>query len=118
MQRKCNILLFFCAWQIALSTYSFLFAEIVSYNNHRSNTGQQLQEKLAEMGHHVGYRMIDVLCIRDKNGKYRETHLVNMLLYIKTTLWKTLFGKEADNLEQSTESEGTCICCDRSEFIW
>ena len=40
------------------------------------------------MGHHVGYRMIDVLCPRDKGGRYRETRMVNMLLYIKTTLWK------------------------------
>ena len=44
--------------------------------------------RLAEMGHHVGYRMIDVLCLRDKGGRYRETRMVNMLLYIKTTLWK------------------------------
>lgn len=44
--------------------------------------------RLAELGHHVGHRMVDVLCMREKGGRYRENRLINMLLYIKTTLWK------------------------------
>jgi hypothetical protein len=52
--------------------------------------------------------MIDVLCLREKTPK-RETRLVNHLLYIQKTLWKTLFYKEADRLEQATASESTCI---------
>ena len=46
--------------------------------------------RLAELGHHVGYRMIDVLCLKDKSGKHRETRLLNILLYIKTALWKVI----------------------------
>ena len=44
---QCEI--YFCSFcnllQISLSTYSFLFAELVSYSNNRSSSGQQLQEK-------------------------------------------------------------------------
>lgn len=38
------------------------------------------------------------------NGK-RETKLVNMLHFINTQVWKALFGKQADGLEQSVEDE-------------
>ena len=79
----------------------------------------------------MGFRMIDLLCLREKNPK-RETRVVNMLWFIQKTLWKvlslppslsfshsflfsydfnlqTLFGKEADRLEQATASESICI---------
>lgn len=43
--------------------------------------------RLAELGHHVGFRMIDVLCLREKTPK-REIKLVNMLWFIQKTVWK------------------------------
>lgn len=43
--------------------------------------------RLADLGHHVGFRMIDVLCLREKTPK-RETRLVNMLWFIQKTVWK------------------------------
>lgn len=39
------------------------------------------------MGYHVGQRMVDVLFVREKNFK-RETKLINILLFVKTNLWK------------------------------
>ena len=43
--------------------------------------------RLADLGHHVGFRMIDILCLREKTAK-RETRLVNMLWFIQKTVWK------------------------------
>ena len=43
--------------------------------------------RLAELGQHVGHRMVDVLCWRERATK-RETRLVNMLLFIKNNVWK------------------------------
>ena len=75
--------------------------------------------------------MVDVLCWRDRATK-RETRLVNMLLFIKNNVWKvhivyivhsdwleysqTLFGKEADSLEQATDVPGTCILDNNTLF--
>ena len=39
------------------------------------------------MGHHVGVRILDVLVLRERGFK-RETKLLNMLLFIKSNLWK------------------------------
>ncbi len=35
--------------------------------------------------------------VRDRTAK-RELKLLNVLLMVKSTLWKTLFGKEADKV--------------------
>ena len=87
--------------------------------------------RLAELGQHIGHRMADVLCWRDRATK-RETRLVNMLLFIKNNVWKvcvehtvfllveylqTLFGKEADSLEQATDVPGTCILSNHPLYL-
>ena len=46
-----------------------------------------LYGRLSELGQHVGHRMVDVLCWRERATK-RETRLVNMLLFIKNNVWK------------------------------
>ncbi len=39
------------------------------------------------MGQHVGVRILDVLLLREK-GFRRETKLLNMLIFIKSNLWR------------------------------
>ena len=43
--------------------------------------------RLSEMGQHVGVRILDLLFIREK-GLKRETKLLNILLFIKSNVWK------------------------------
>lgn len=90
--------------EVNLSTFALLFSEIVQYCQDRVYTVPELQTKLNEMGQHVGLRIIDALSLREKGFK-RETRLINMLLFIKSSVWKSLFGKEADKLEHANEDE-------------
>ena len=39
------------------------------------------------MGYHVGARILDVLVLRERGFK-RETKLLNMLLFVKSNVWK------------------------------
>ncbi len=43
-----------------------------------------------EMGQHVGVRILDVLLLREK-GFRRETKLLNMLIFIKSNLWRVRY---------------------------
>jgi len=90
--------------EVNLSTFALLFSEMVQYCQNRVYTVPELQNKLSEMGHHVGTRILDVLVVRERGFK-RETKLLNMLLFIKSNLWKSLFGREADKLEHANEDE-------------
>ncbi|KAK9502278.1 hypothetical protein O3M35_011077 [Rhynocoris fuscipes] len=90
--------------EVSLSCFALLFSELVQYCQNKVHTVPELQTKLGEMGQEVGIKLIDLYFMREKNGK-REIKLLNMLLFIKTTLWKGLFGKEADKLEHANDDE-------------
>lgn len=63
--------------------------------------------RLDALGADVGARFLELCFARDKAGK-RETKLVNLLQYISTSLWKTLFGKKADGIERNKEHDNIC----------
>ncbi|KFM79571.1 Trafficking protein particle complex subunit 5, partial [Stegodyphus mimosarum] len=102
--------------EINISTYALLFSEIVQYCQNRVLSVPELQAKLAELGYHVGQRMVDTLFVRERNFK-RETKLINVLIFIKTTLWKTLFGKEADKLEQASDDNKTFFIIENEPLV-
>uniref|UniRef100_A0AAQ5Z228 Trafficking protein particle complex 5 n=1 Tax=Amphiprion ocellaris TaxID=80972 RepID=A0AAQ5Z228_AMPOC len=84
--------------EVSVSAFALLFSEMVQYCQSRVYSVTELQTRLADMGQSVGASMLDVLVLREKNGK-RETKVLNMLLFIKVNVWKSLFGKEADKLD-------------------
>lgn len=71
---------------------------------------------LLELGKDVGVRVIDLYFVRERNSK-RETKLINMLLFIKTTLWKCLFGKEAEKLEHANDDERTYYIIEKEPLV-
>lgn len=73
--------------EVSLSLYALLYSEIVQYLQKNSNSVADLSEKLHSLGYDVGSRLLDLYVFREKSSK-RETKLINMLLFIKTTLWK------------------------------
>ena len=46
--------------------------------------------RLSELGQQVGSRVLDVLVLREK-GMKREVRVLNILLFVKSVLWKVIF---------------------------
>ncbi|XP_042863049.1 trafficking protein particle complex subunit 5-like [Penaeus japonicus] len=90
--------------EVSLTAYALMFSEMVQYSHNRVTSVNELHNKLSELGQSVGVRMVELLFVRDRNYK-RETKLLNILLFVKGTLWKSLFGKEADKLDRATDDE-------------
>nr|ACI68346.1 Trafficking protein particle complex subunit 5 [Salmo salar] len=88
--------------EVSVSALALLFSEMVQYCQSRVYSVSELQQRLADMGQSVGASMLDVLVLREKNGK-RETKVLNILLFVKVSVWKAMFGKEADKLEQAND---------------
>ena len=59
---------------------------------------------------------MDLVFVREKAAK-RETKLLNVLLFVKSTLWKTLFGKEADKLEHANDDERTYYIIEKEPLV-
>lgn len=97
--------------EISLSCFALLFSEVVQYCQNKSHTVPELQNRycncwfyckfatilllfrLHSLGRNVGVKLIDLYFVRERNGK-RETKLLNILLFIKSTLWKVIFVLE------------------------
>lgn len=102
--------------EVSLAFYALLFSEMVQYCQNRSQSIPELQNKLSEMGQDVGTRLLDLYFVRERNSK-REIKLLNMLLFVKSTLWKTLFGREADKLEHANDDERTYYIIEKDALI-
>lgn len=86
--------------QVSLSTFSYLFSELVQYCQSKVSNVGELERKLEEVGHGVGLRLLEILAYRERAGR-RDTRLLDVLRFIHSTLWKYLFGRQAKDLEQS-----------------
>merc|ERR1712029_519182 len=102
--------------EVSLSAFALLFSEMVQYCQSRSSTVPELQGKLHELGYQAGSRILDLVFVREKAAR-RETKLLNVLLFVKSTLWKTLFGKEADKLERANDDERTYYVIEKEPLV-
>ncbi|KAJ3641090.1 hypothetical protein Zmor_027610 [Zophobas morio] len=102
--------------EVSLSCFALLFSEVVQYCQNRSHTVPELQNRLHELGRKVGVKIIDLYFLRERNGK-REIKLLNILLFVKSTLWKVLFGREADKLEHSNDDENTYYLMEKEPLV-
>jgi len=102
--------------EISLAAFALLFSETVQYCQARSSTVPELQGKLHDLGFQVGARILDLMFVRDRAAK-RELKLLNALLMVKTTLWRTLFGKEADKLEHANDDERTYYIIEKEPLV-
>jgi len=102
--------------EVGLGAFAFLFSEMLQYAQRRVHGIQDLERKLNDFGYRVGTRLLELIVWRDKNSK-RETRVLGILYFIHTTVWKTLFGKQADTLEKSTENENEYMISDNDPLI-
>ncbi|KAL7568527.1 hypothetical protein ACA910_002643 [Epithemia clementina (nom. ined.)] len=87
---------------VSLSSFAYLYSEMVQYHQNRVDSISELERRLEATGYSVGLRVLELLAYRAREYK-RETRLMNILQFVSTTVWKSLFGKAADSLERSID---------------
>ena len=102
--------------QVALSTFSYVFSELVQYQTTKIRSAAELETNLEKMGKDLGKRVLDALFHRDRLTK-RELTEVGILQFISTTAWKALWGKAADSLERSTDREDEYMIVDSAPLV-
>ena len=98
--------------EVSLSVFSHLFNEFTQQLI--KNNEKDIEVELHDLGKPLGPKVLELTVYREKAltnnnnicqyGK-RETKVVNMLHYINNQVWKTLFNKQADGIEQSEEDQ-------------
>lgn len=84
---------------------------MVQYHQNRVDSISELERRLESTGYGVGLRVLELLAYRSKEYR-REIRLMNVLQFISTTAWKSLFGKGADSLERSIDHEDEFMIID------
>lgn len=90
--------------EVNVDAYLGLFSEMVSYCRDRVESVMGLQEKLNQLGYHIGRRALDLIVARERITR-RETKILNILNFIVVRLWTFLYGKQADSLKKVRDSE-------------
>jgi hypothetical protein len=98
---------------VSLSAFSFLYSEMVQYHQNRVDSISELERRLEQTGYSVGLRVLELLSFLKRDFK-RETRLMNILQFVSTTVWKSLFGKAADSLERSIDHADEFMIVDYS----
>lgn len=93
--------------ELSVSSFSYLFSELVQYCQQRSDIVPELESKLAAIGYNIGSRYLDLSVVRASgsiSSTVRPKSLISMLQLIHGSIWRQLFGHPADGLERSTNS--------------
>lgn len=98
---------------MSLSSFAYLYSEMVQYHQNRVDSISELERRLEATGYSVGLRVLELLAYRAREYK-RETRLMNILQFVSTTVWKSLFGKAADSLERSIDHADEFMIVDYS----
>lgn len=120
---------------VSMSSFSYLFSELVQYSQSKvSNTGD-LERRLEEVGRCVGGSLVELVqsyTSSSASSTYdtrqaaklaspyltRHTRLLDVLRYIYTTIWKYLFGKQAQDLQQSNDADDEYMISDDEVYLW
>lgn len=104
--------------EINLSALSFLFCEIVSWAHRQSKGILDLELRLNGLGYQVGQRYLELIKVREgfKYGK-RETKIVEMLQFLHLPMWIAMFGKAANELEKSQDSDSEYMITDNVPLV-
>lgn len=93
------------------SVFSLLFAEAVRHSYQKAQDIGEIEAKLAALGYEVGWRTLELVASRDKEK--REVRIIDSLRHVTSTCWVSLFGKQADALEKSSERPDTFLISER-----
>jgi len=90
---------------VSLSAFGFLFSELVQQIQREAESINDLEGQLEQIGYGVGVKVLELLAARDRRNFRHKHKLVPCLRFVSTTLWRYLFGKDADRLEKSSEHD-------------
>lgn len=103
--------------EISLSSFAFLFSEMIQYFQKKSSGIQDLESRLNLLGYHIGQRLLELTTVRDGKLAKRETKVLGVLQLIHSVVWRQMFGKQADGLEKSRDSEYEFMIIDNLPLI-
>lgn len=104
--------------ELSLASFAHLFNSMILYNQERSPSVGELETRLASCGYPMGTKLLDLLLYRQpQRSATRPIRILELLQFIHTTVWRSLFGRTADSLESSTSSKNEYMIADNEPVV-
>lgn len=104
--------------ETSLASFAHLFNTLISYHHSRSPSVSDLESRLASSAYPIGVKLLDLLLYRlPPRTASRPTRLLELLQFIHTTLWRSLFNRTADNIEQNNENKNNYMIIDNEPLV-
>ncbi|SMQ48035.1 unnamed protein product [Zymoseptoria tritici ST99CH_1A5] len=104
--------------QVSLSTFAHLFNTLITYHHTRSGSVAEIETRLNRAGYPLGLKLLDLHLHRSQGRTItRPTRILDVLQFIHTTLWRALFARAADALEQSNDKKNEYMIVDNEPVV-
>ena len=90
----------------------------LAYHQAKSTSVSEIESRLNRAGYPIGIKLLDLLLYREtpRTAK-RPTRILELLQFIHGTLWRALFNRNADALEQSTSKKNEYMIIDNEPLV-
>ena len=104
--------------EVSLASFAYLFNTLIEYHRTKSTSVTEIETRLNRAGYPIGVKLLDLLLYRQpQRASARPTRIVDVLQFVHGTLWRALFSRAADALEQSTENKGQYMIYDNEPVV-
>lgn len=104
--------------EISLASFAYLFNSLITYHHAKSASVSEIETRLNRAGYPIGIKLLDLLLYRQPpRSATRPTRILDLLQFIQTTLWRALFSRNADALEQSTDKKNEYMVIDNEPLV-
>jgi hypothetical protein len=104
--------------EISLASFAYLFNSLITYHHAKSGSVSEIETRLNRAGYPIGIKLLDLLLYRaPPRTASRSTRLLDLLQFIHGTLWRSLFNRSADALEQSNTKKNEYMIVDNEPIV-
>lgn len=105
----------------SLPAFAYLFHALITYHHSRSGSVSDIETRLNRAGYPIGIKLLDLLLYRQQQaaprGVQRPTRILELLQFVHGPLWRALFNRSADALEQSTTKKNEYMLVDNEPVV-
>lgn len=104
--------------ETSLASFAFLFNSLITYHHSKSASVSEIETRLNRAGYPIGIKMLDLVLYRQPARTVaRPTRMLDLLQFIHGTLWRALFNRSADALEQSNTKKNEYMIVDNEPLV-
>ena len=104
--------------ETSLASFAHLFNTLITYHHSKSGSVSEIESRLNRAGYPIGTKLLDLLLYRaPPRSAQRPTRILELLQFIHGTMYRALFSRAADALEQSTTKKNEYMIVDNEPVV-